>query len=141
MDTSAHSSAPSDERRLSAPRLIGALLLSGVFYAVIGGMAYASFVAFALLEGVGIPVTACLGLILAVKTQQATVSLVTSWRPPVLVLVLAGLPAGALVFALHQWLRPGSWLGSTALIALGLMIQSVTLHRLSNLTAATEISP
>ena len=114
----------------SVRRLTAAFLLSGVFCGLIAGIAYTSLVAFALLVGVGIPITACLGVVLAVKTQQAAVLFVTGWRPTVLSLVLAALPAAAAAFGLEQWVRWGPWLASVGLVVIGLVTQSLVLYAL-----------
>jgi hypothetical protein len=101
-----------------------------VFCGLIAGIAYTSLVAFALLVGVGIPVTACLGGVLAVKTQQAAVLFITGWRPTVLSLVLAALPAAAVAFGLERWVRWGPWLASFVLVVVGLVTQSLVLYAL-----------
>jgi hypothetical protein len=114
----------------SVGRLTAAFLLSGVVCGLIAGIAYTSLVAFALLVGVGIPVTVCLGVVLAVKAQQATVLLVTGWRPTVLRLALAALPAAAVAFGLEQWVRWGPWPASGVVVVVGLVTQALVLYAL-----------
>jgi hypothetical protein len=116
---------------VSAMRLTGAFLLSGLACGAIIGACYLSLVLWLFFEDFGLPVTACIGAVLGVKVQQAIVLLVTAWRPSVLRLLLAGIPAAALALGLHSWLQSSSWRGWAAIVAAGLVVQALVLHYLA----------
>jgi hypothetical protein len=108
--------------------LIAAFLLSGLTCGVVIGVAYASFFLFAALEGLGIPITLCLGAILVVRTEQSIVLLVTKWRPTAPRLILAGVPAAAFTIGVQHWLHVSSFIGRTLVVAAGLSVQALILH-------------
>jgi hypothetical protein len=116
------------EAPVSALRLVVSLLLAGLICGVIIGFAYLSLLLFAPLEGLGVPATACLAAALLIKTEQATVFMVNKWRPAVLPLVLAALPATGVAFVLRGL---GHWhgvLGVVSVVAGGLVVQGLVLH-------------
>jgi len=125
------------EPPVSAMTLTGAFLLSGMACGAIVGACYLGLVLWLFLEDLGLPMTACIGVVLAVKVQQAIVFLVTAWRPPVRRLILAGIPGAALALCLQSWLQWSSWLGWAAIVAAGLVVQALVLHRLASPIART----
>lgn len=117
-----------NDQSVSVFRLMVSLLLAGAACGAVIGFAYLSALLLAPLAGIGIPGTAFLAAILLLKTEQATVFLLSRWRPTVLPLVLSALPATAVAFLLRGLLHWHGSLGIVFAVGAGLVIQAVVLH-------------
>jgi hypothetical protein len=117
-----------NEPLVSVLRLIVSLLLAGLISGAVVGFAYDSVLLFAPLEGIGIPGTALLAAAFLIRTEQAMVFLVGHWRPPILALMLAALPAAGVALALRALFHWHGWLGIVFAVAAGLIIQAVVLY-------------
>jgi hypothetical protein len=84
----------------------------------------------------GTPWAICIGAIAGVLIQRAMIFWLTGWRPPLLRLVLASLPALALALAL-MLSRRVHWSADGA-VAAGLIVQSLLLHYLGSVPPLGE---
>ena len=103
-------------------------------------MLYYSFVLFASLVGLGVPITVLLGTATSLKIEQASVYWVTGWRPPLLQLAQAAVPGVAVLLAMHQAMTGSMLLPWIAASVAGLAANGIALHLLLGKAASRKRS-
>jgi hypothetical protein len=112
--------------------IYASLLVAEAAFAVILAMLVGSFVLFVSLVDLGVPITAGAGSIGALFVERAVLYQLTAWRPQLHHLLVSALPAAPVSLALSSRLSWSPWLAIPTAVAVGLVVQALTLSYLAH---------
>ena len=121
------------ERCPSTLAIFFSLVLAALAVALVGAVLFASFVLWAILVDLGIPVTVSLGAIFALYVERRMIWALTGWRPRLSRLVLSAVPGAAVALAVDRALAWSAWHAIPTAVGIGLAVQTCGLvlsHRL-----------